>query len=99
MALSPDGKKVVSGSDDGAARLWDIDTCKVIKKWMGHANRVESVCWSRDGRRVLSGSSDGTARQWEVESGETMPEPNENIVASIETGHDTVFAEAPGSSL
>ncbi|KIK39019.1 hypothetical protein CY34DRAFT_361562 [Suillus luteus UH-Slu-Lm8-n1] len=92
IALSPDGKKVVSGSDDGAVRLWDIDTCKVIKKWTGHTDSVGSVCWSRDGRRVLSGSNDGTVRQWEVESGETMPEPIENILASIETGHNHVFA-------
>jgi WD40 repeat protein len=92
IALSPDGKKVVSGSDDGAVRLWDIDTCKVITKWTGHTNGVASVCWTRDGRRVLSGSLDGTARQWEVESGEKMPKPIENILASIETGHENVWA-------
>ncbi|KAG2757632.1 WD40 repeat-like protein [Suillus brevipes Sb2] len=92
IALSPDGKKVVSGSYDGAVRLWDIDTCKVITKWTGHTDGVGSVCWSRDGRRVLSGSFDGTARQWEVESGETMTEPIENILASIETGHEQVWA-------
>jgi WD40 repeat protein len=92
MALSPDGKKAVSGSWDGAVRLWDIETCKVVTKWMGHTDIVWSVCWSRDGRRVLSGSRDGTARQWEVENGETMPEPIENILASIETGHEQVWA-------
>jgi WD40 repeat protein len=92
IALSPDGKKVVNGSDDGAVRLWDIDTCKVVKKWTGHTEAVSSVCWSRDGRRVLSGSEDGTARQWEVESRETMPEPIEIILASIETGHEQVYA-------
>jgi WD40 repeat protein len=90
--LAPDGKKVVSGSSDGAVRLWDIDTCKVVKKWTGHTEAVVSVCWSRDGRRVLSGSIDGTARQWEVESGETIPEPIEIILASIETGHDEIYA-------
>ncbi|KAG2746040.1 WD40 repeat-like protein [Suillus brevipes Sb2] len=92
IVLSPDGKKVVSGSEDGAVRLWDIETCKVVKKWTGHTSIVTSVCWSRDGRRVLSGSQDGTARQWEVESGETMPEPIEIILASIETGHEQVLA-------
>ncbi|KAG2739659.1 WD40 repeat-like protein [Suillus brevipes Sb2] len=93
IALSPDGKKVVSGSHDGAVRLWDIETCKVVKKWTGHTSIVTSVCWSRDGRRVLSGSFDGTARQWEVESsGETMPEPLENIFASIKTGRIWVYA-------
>jgi len=35
IALSPDGKKVVSGSDDGV-RLWNIDAGKVITKWTGH---------------------------------------------------------------
>jgi WD40 repeat protein len=92
IALSPDGKKVVSGSEDGAVRLWDIDTCKLIKTWTGHTKRVMSVCWSRDGRRVLSGSYDGTARQWNVESGETIPELIEIILASIETGHEVVWA-------
>ncbi|KAG1875848.1 WD40-repeat-containing domain protein [Suillus subluteus] len=75
IALSPDGKKVVSGSLDGAVRLWDIDTCKVLAKWTGHTNPVWSVCWSRDGRRVLSGSSDGTTKQWDVEIGEAFLEP------------------------
>jgi WD40 repeat protein len=92
IALSPDGKKVVIGSSDGAVRLWDVDTCKVVKKWTGHTREVVSVCWGQDGRRVLSGSVDGTARQWDVESGETIPEPIEIILASIETGHERVYA-------
>jgi WD40 repeat protein len=66
IALSPDRKKVVSGSDDGAVRLWDIDTCKVIVKWTGHTKTVWSVCWSEDGWRILSESLD--ARQWDVEN-------------------------------
>jgi WD40 repeat protein len=36
IALSLDGKKVVSGSNDAAVRLWDVDTGKVIAKWTGH---------------------------------------------------------------
>jgi WD40 repeat protein len=92
IALSPDGKKVVSGSDDAAVRLWDTDTCKVIKKWTGHTERVMSVCWSQDGQRVLSGSNDGTARQWDVQSGKTIPEPMEIILASIKARHKVVWA-------
>ncbi|KAG1839603.1 hypothetical protein C8R48DRAFT_782047 [Suillus tomentosus] len=65
IALSPDGKKVVSGSEDGGVRLWEMDTCKVIVKWMGHTNLkgVLFVCWSGDGQ------------QWDVESGETNLAP------------------------
>jgi WD40 repeat protein len=32
IALSPDRKEVVGGSYDGAVRLWDADTDKVIVK-------------------------------------------------------------------
>jgi len=75
IALSPDGKKIVSGSGDGAVRLWDIDTGKVVTKWTGHAGGVKSLCWNRDGGQVVSGSFDGTARVWDVESGETILGP------------------------
>ncbi|KAG2338954.1 WD40 repeat-like protein, partial [Suillus weaverae] len=85
IALSPDGKKVVSGSEVGAVRLWDIATSRVITKWTGHTKLVVSICWSRDGRKVLSGANDGTARQWNAESGETILEP-------IVTGHEHVWA-------
>ena len=46
IALSPDEKTVASGSDDGAVRLWDIGEGKVIATWMGHSDRVLSVCWN-----------------------------------------------------
>jgi WD40 repeat protein len=73
--LSPDGKKVVSGSGDGAVRLWNIDTGNVIAKWMGHTGTVHSVCWNKDAGRVVSRSdTDGTARVWDVESGKTVLE-------------------------
>jgi WD40 repeat protein len=85
IALSLDGKKVVSGSEDGLVRVWDMDTCKVIAKWTGHTRTVSSVCWSPDGQQVVSGSEDGTVREWDVEKGET-------ILGPIETGHEQVFA-------
>jgi WD40 repeat protein len=54
IALSPDGKKVVSGNWDGTVRLWNIETGKVIAKWTGHAASVNSVCWNQDGERVMT---------------------------------------------
>ncbi|KAG2745982.1 WD40 repeat-like protein, partial [Suillus brevipes Sb2] len=88
IALSPNGKKVVSGRDDGAVRLWDIDTCKVIEKWTSHTKKfVIPVCWSRDSWRVVSESEDGTARQSDVEF-----EMEETILASTEIGYKEVQA-------
>ena len=73
IALSPDGTRVVGGTDDSEVLLWNIDTEKVI--WTGqHAGDIKWVCWNRDGGRVLSGSLDGTARVWDVESRKTVLE-------------------------
>ncbi|KAG2335752.1 WD40 repeat-like protein [Suillus weaverae] len=71
MALSSNGKTVASGSGgmDNKVRLWDVETRKVIAKWVGHSNVVCTLSWSPDGDRVLSGSWDGTARVWDVKSG------------------------------
>ncbi|KIK44104.1 hypothetical protein CY34DRAFT_35311, partial [Suillus luteus UH-Slu-Lm8-n1] len=81
IALSPDGKKVASGSFNGAVKLWNINTGKVIKTWTGHSKEVRAVSWSPDGGRVVSGSYDGTFRVWNVESGKT-------ILGPIEVGED-----------
>ena len=85
IALSPDGKTVVSGSgySDIAVKLWDIKTGKVVAKWTGHCGTVWSVCWARDGQRVVSGSADSTARVWDVASGKT--------IGQINTGQTPVY--------
>jgi WD40 repeat protein len=84
IALSPDGRQVVSGSNDAVVRLWDVDMGKVIAKWMGHNDVVWDVSWNRDGRRIVSGDDNGTVRVWDVESGKT--------VLVIETGLTQVWA-------
>jgi WD40 repeat protein len=94
IALSPDGKKVLSGSDDGAVRLWDIDIAKVIAKWTGHTAGVASLCWSRDGRRAVSGAYDGTVRMWDAETGKTILGPLElaNVGAAVYSPDETMIA-------
>jgi len=85
IALSPNGKTVASGSQDGIMRLWDVKTETVIARWVGHADYVRAVCWSADGERVVSGSNDGTVRICAVKSSET-------ILGPIKTGHEVVSA-------
>jgi hypothetical protein len=80
MASSPDGKTVATGNMNGAVKLWNIDTGKVIKEWTRHIERLESVCWSPDGGRVVSGilgleDDHGTFRVRDVENGKTILGP------------------------
>jgi WD40 repeat protein len=50
VAFSPDGKRVVSGSDDETVRLWDAATGAPLQTLDGHTGLVNSVAFSPDGK-------------------------------------------------
>ncbi len=53
VAISPDGKQLLSGSFDGTMRLWDIQTGKEVKCFNGPGHFVESVAFTSNGKRVI----------------------------------------------
>jgi WD40 repeat protein len=53
VAISPDGKQLLSASFDGTMRLWDLSEGKELKKFDGPGNFVEAVCFTPDGKRAL----------------------------------------------
>jgi WD40 repeat protein len=72
VAFSPDGTKVLTGSYDKTARLWEADSGKLLMTLEGHTDWVSSVAFSPDGTKVLTGSYDKTARLWEADSGKLL---------------------------
>ena len=66
MAFSPNGKQVVSGSEDKSVKLWNIETGTELSTMTGHSAPVSSVAFSADGRFVMSGSSDTSIRLWDT---------------------------------
>ncbi|MBF0536154.1 MAG: hypothetical protein HQK90_14255 [Nitrospirae bacterium] len=50
LAVSPDGKYIISGSDDHTLRLWDIETGNEIRSFEGHKNWVIACNFSPDGK-------------------------------------------------
>jgi len=72
VAFSLDGRWVLTGSDDGTARLWEASSRQLLQKLEGHTGSVRSVAFSPDGRWVLTGSSDSAARLWEASSGRLL---------------------------
>lgn len=53
VAISPDGKRLLSGSFDGTTRLWDLQSGKEIRQLDGTGHFVEAVGFTRDGKRAV----------------------------------------------
>ena len=51
VAFSPDGKLILTGSNDGSARLWEVRTGQEIRRLTGRGcQRVTAVAFSLDGQ-------------------------------------------------
>jgi WD40 repeat protein len=67
--FSPDGKMLATASRDGAISLWDIASRTVIRRFVGHSDRVRTIAFSTDGQVMATGAKDNTLRLWEVSTG------------------------------
>src|SRR5271166_4554377 len=72
VAVTPDGCRAVSASDDQTLRLWDLSTGQTIRTLEGHTNGVEAVAVTSDGRCAVSASTDQTLRLWDLSTGQTI---------------------------
>jgi WD40 repeat protein len=71
LAFGPDGRRLVSGSDDKTVRVWDTSW----QPMRGHEDSVGNAEFSRDGRRITSGSKDNTMRMWDTATGRPIGPP------------------------
>jgi len=54
VALSPDGRWIVSGGDDKSVKLWNLASGQLLRTFEGHPSEVRAIAFSPDGRRVAS---------------------------------------------
>ncbi|KAG2154040.1 WD40-repeat-containing domain protein [Suillus clintonianus] len=88
VAVSRDGKKVVSGGRDCALQLWSAESGEHLAgPWKLHKERVWSVSWSPDGNHIASCSADSTLIICNAGSGEL-------ILGPLPTEQDAVHAVA-----
>ena len=72
VTCSPNGKWIVTGSDDSTAIIWEAANGQQLRTLRGHTSRVWSVTYSPDGKQIVTGSRDGTAIVWDAANGEQL---------------------------
>ena len=69
VAFSPDGKRLISGSDATDVKMWDAETGRETLLLKAHGGLVLSVAFSPDGKCVATASQDNTVKLWEIRGG------------------------------
>jgi len=72
MAITPDGKYIVSGSWDKTIKLWNINSGEDVRTFEGHSRSVSSIAITPDGKYIISGSADKTIKLWNINSGKDV---------------------------
>jgi WD40 repeat protein/tRNA A-37 threonylcarbamoyl transferase component Bud32 len=70
VAFLGNGKRIVSGSQDGTLKVWDAETGHETLTLKGHFRLVMCLAISPDGTRIVSGGADGTLRIWDAQAGQ-----------------------------
>jgi WD40 repeat protein len=65
-SFAPDGRRIVTASEDNTAGVWDAANGDRLAVLEGHSGRVWAAAFSPDGRHVVTASADHTARLWAI---------------------------------
>ncbi len=82
LAFSPDGRWVVTASNDCTARVWEAATGQPVSPPLKHQGFVMHTAFSADGRWLVTASGVNTARVWEAATGQPVSPPlkHQNLV-------------------
>jgi WD40 repeat protein/class 3 adenylate cyclase/tRNA A-37 threonylcarbamoyl transferase component Bud32 len=70
IRLSPDGKSVAIGGEDGNAQVWRIDARAMKPLRVNHHGTVNAAQFQTSGRQLITSGTDGHIRLWDLEKPE-----------------------------
>lgn len=81
VAFSPDGKNVAAGSERGPIRLWDVESGKKIRDFLGNGSPVTSLAFTPDGKCLMSSARRDGIRLWDANTGKKIKDLSGRFVS------------------
>jgi WD40 repeat protein len=69
VAVTPDGRRAVSASEDWTLKVWELESGRELRTLKGHRSFVTAVAVTPDGQRAVSASEDRTLKVWDLATG------------------------------
>ncbi|CAD5928349.1 WD40 repeat domain-containing protein [Planktothrix agardhii] len=69
VAISSDGKKIVSASADKTIKIWNLSPWRLDHTLKEHTSWVNAVTITPDNETIVSGSADKTIKLWNLQTG------------------------------
>ena len=99
VAVTPDGKTLVSAGKDTLIRVWDLPAGRIRLVLRGHARQVNALAVTGDGKTLASAGADQTVRLWDLETGQqraTLAGHTQPLRAVAFSPDDRALASAAG---
>ena len=68
IRFSPDGRWIITGSEDRTIKLWDLTAGKMLHDFKLHSGAVTSIEFHPNEFLLASGSADRTVKFWDLET-------------------------------
>src|SRR5882757_3815403 len=69
----PDGRRIMTCSEDGSLRMWNLKSGKQIgNDWRENKSGEQDIALSPDGKQVVNGSEDGAVKLWNIDTGKII---------------------------
>jgi hypothetical protein len=74
IAFTPDDGQIVTASEDGTLRLWQLSNSKEIHRFTGGGASFKSVSVTSNGRYAIAGNIDSKIYAFDLQTGDTIHE-------------------------